>query len=179
MAHQTVDLKEREAFLAAWMIGTKLLHRRLEKSFKKSIHYFEHTRAGWVYEDLLLWDAIINKIMEFFFSMWTSLHWLLLFIVSWWKVRLEGEEGRGETPCTQRKTFRMWDEKQEFRTPFGSGNTWPRWMEASIFTTSPHLSSNHYNTKDSRVPFTSVICPWLLFAARAIRQCSVTPKSRS
>ncbi|KAK2570658.1 hypothetical protein P5673_004344 [Acropora cervicornis] len=46
MAHQTVDLKEREAFLAAWMIGTKLLHRRLEKSFKKSIHYFEHTRAG-------------------------------------------------------------------------------------------------------------------------------------
>lgn len=67
MAHQTVDLKEREAFLAAWMIGTKLLHRRLEKSFKKTIHYFEHTRAGWVYEDLLLWDAIINKIMEFFF----------------------------------------------------------------------------------------------------------------
>lgn len=64
-----MDLKEREAFLAAWMIGTKLLHRRLEKSFKKTIHYFEHTRAGWVYEDLLLWDAIINKnlIMEFFF----------------------------------------------------------------------------------------------------------------
>ena len=159
------------------MIGTKLLHRPLEKSFKKTIHYFEHTRGGWAYEDLLLWDAIINKIMEFFF-MWTSLHWLFLFIVSWWKVRLEWEERRGETPSNQRKTFRMWEEKQEFRTPFETGNTWPRWMETSIFTTSPHLPSNHDNTKDSTVPFTSVSLP--VTAICAIRQGSVTPpKSHS